>query len=239
MNIGIFGGTFDPIHLGHIALARAARDTFKLSRIHVVPANIPPHRPQQPTASYFDRYAMVVLATSDEKSFVPSLLEAPVIQSPATETAVAAKRGKSTLASSGANYSIDTVRRLKETLKKDDQLFFIVGIDAFNGIAKWHQSESLLRMCDFIVASRPGYSLADVANALPESLRPAASVTRPFAKQSAKGDLMLSGVAVHLLDGVNQNISATEIRKAISSKRPLGKFLNPAVADYIKKLGLY
>ncbi len=239
MNIGIFGGTFDPIHLGHIALARAARDVFKLSRIHVVPANIPPHRPQQPTASYFHRYAMVVLATSDEKSFLPSLLEAPGTQMPGSENSAAPKRGKPNPTSSGANYSIETVRRFKENLKKDDHLFFIVGIDAFKDIAKWHEAESLLRMCDFIVASRPGYSLADVANALPESLRPAASVTRPFAKQSAEGDLMLNGVAVHLLDGVNQNISATEIRKAISSKRPLGKFINPAVADYIKKLGLY
>jgi hypothetical protein len=89
------------------------------------------------------------------------------------------------------NYSIDTVQRLKQTLKKADHLFFLIGIDAFNDVAKWHQAEALFRECPFIVASRPGYSLADVANALPERLRPKAAVTKPFAKQPAKGDLVL------------------------------------------------
>ena len=232
MNIGIFGGTFDPIHLGHVALARAARERFELSRVLFVPTGVPPLKPHAPGASYFHRYAMVALATREEKSFVPSLVEAPT-----TGPGTAIKGAKRD--TSGANYTIDTVRRLKENLKSSDRLFFIVGIDAFNDISKWREPEALLRLCDFIVASRPGYSLADVANALPEKLRPAASVTRPFAKQSAKGDVMLNGVSVHLLDGVSQNISATEIRKAIAAKRPLKKLLDTAVADYIKKMQLY
>ena len=131
------------------------------------------------------------------------------------------------------------MRRLKATLKKSDQLFFLIGIDAFNDIAKWHQAEALFRECAFIVASRPGFSLADVANALPERLRPAAAVTKPFARQPAKGDLVLSGATVHLLDGVHQPVSATAIREAVAAKRPLGKFVDPAVADYIKKMNLY
>ncbi len=232
MNIGIFGGTFDPIHLGHIALARAAHERFQLSRVLFVSTGVPPLKSQAPVASYFHRYAMVALATREEKAFLPSLVEAP-----ATGAVVAIKGAKRE--TSAPNYSVDTVRRLKENLKSSDRLFFIVGIDAFKDISKWHEPEALLKMCDFIVASRPGYSLADVANALPESLRPTASVTRPFAKQSATGDLMLKGVSVHLLDGVNQNISATEIRKDIAEKRPLKKLLDPAVADYIKKMGLY
>ncbi|MDP9162243.1 MAG: nicotinate-nucleotide adenylyltransferase [Acidobacteriota bacterium] len=232
MNIGIFGGTFDPIHLGHIALARTAHERFQLGRVLFVPAGVPPLRSQSSVASFFHRYAMVALATREEKAFVPSLMEAPE-----TESVVAIKGAKREI--SGANYTVDTVRRLKGNLKSSDRLFFIVGIDAFKDISKWHEPEMLLKMCDFIVASRPGYSLADVANALPESLRPTPSVTRPFAKQSATGDLMLKGVSVHLLDGVNQNISATEIRKAIAEKRPLKKLLDPAVADYIKKMGLY
>jgi nicotinic acid mononucleotide adenylyltransferase len=89
------------------------------------------------------------------------------------------------------------------------------------------------------VASRPGYSLADVANALPESLRPKSEVTKPFAKQAAKGDLVLSGATVHLLEDVHQNVSATAIRDAVVAKRPLTKFVGPAVAEYIKKAGLY
>ena len=77
MNIGLLGGTFDPIHHGHLALARAAKERFELGRIHFVPANVPPHKQSRPVTPYFHRYAMVVLATMGEKAFVPSLLEAP------------------------------------------------------------------------------------------------------------------------------------------------------------------
>ncbi len=100
-----------------------------------------------------------------------------------------------------ANYSIDTVRRLKASLKKADRLFFLIGIDAFRDIAKWHEARALLAECEFVVASRPGYSLRDVAEALPEELRPAAAVTKPFHKQPASGDLVLPGVTLHLLRG--------------------------------------
>jgi nicotinate-nucleotide adenylyltransferase len=230
MNIGLFGGTFDPIHRGHLALARAAQERFSLGRILFVPSHVPPHRPKGPLASYFDRYAMVVLATMGEKTFVPSLLEAPAI-------ADQAKAGKAP--ASPANFSIDTVRRLKQTLKKSDCLFFLIGIDAFAEIAKWREPEALLRECEFIVASRPGYSLADVANALPESLRPKSAVSKPFAKQPAKGDLVLSGATIHLLENVHQPISATAIREAVATKRPLGRLVDTEVAEYIKKLGLY
>jgi len=231
MNIGLFGGTFDPIHQGHIALARAAQERLELGRIHFVPANVPPHKQRQPLSPYLHRYAMVVLATMPEKAFVPSLLEAP-------ETASA--RGKnSSHAASAANYSIDTVRRLKQTLRKADRMFFLIGIDAFNEISTWHEAEALFHECEFIVASRPGYSLADVANALPESLRPKAAVTKPFARQPATGDLVLPGATVHLLDDVHKNISATAIREAAAAKRPLTRFVDPAVAEYIKKMGLY
>jgi nicotinate-nucleotide adenylyltransferase len=168
---------------------------------------------------------MTALATAGERAFVPSLLEAPLPEA----------KAKAAI----ANYTIDTVRRLKSSLKKADQVFFLIGIDAFNDIAKWHEAEALFRECAFIVASRPGFSLADVAHALPESLRPSEAVTKPFAKQPAKGDLVLSGATVHLLDGVHQPVSATTIRQAVAAKKPLGKLVEPAVADYIKKMNLY
>lgn len=233
MNIGLFGGSFDPIHHGHVALARAAKERYELGRIYFVPVNIPPHKQRQPLAPYFHRYAMVVLATMGEKAFVPSLLEAP--------GAVDGSRagGKSRPVESGANYSIDTVRRLKESLKKIDRLFFLIGIDAFADIAKWREPEALLSECEFIVASRPGYSLADVANALPEKLRPAPAVSQPFAKQPAKGDLVLRGATVHLLENVHQPVSATAIREAVVAKKPLRKFVDAGVEEYIRKEGLY
>jgi nicotinate-nucleotide adenylyltransferase len=206
-----------------------------LGRIYFVPANIPPHKQRQPVTSYFHRYAMVVLATMDDKTFMPSLLEAPNV---APAEAVRGK-GKAEPIVATPNYSIDTVRRAKSTLKKSDNLFFLIGVDAFDEIAKWHEAEALFRECEFIVASRPGYSLADVANALPPRLRPAAAVTKPFAKQSAKGDLVLSGVTVHLLENVHQPISATSIREAITAKRSLKKFVEPQVEEYIRKIDLY
>jgi nicotinate-nucleotide adenylyltransferase len=247
MKIGLFGGTFDPIHRGHTALAQAAREKFGLNRVLFVPANIPPHKQTQPLSAFGHRFAMVALATASDKSLIPSLLEAPAEESaePAPIVPIksalkgAAGSKKSSSTPSPANYTIDTIRRLKSSLKKIDELFFLIGIDAFRDIAKWHQAEQLFSEVEFIVASRPGYSLADVANSLPEKLRPAAHITKPFEKQPARGDLVLNGATVHVLDGVHHAISATTIREAAAAGKPLGKFVDPSVADYIKKCDLY
>jgi nicotinate-nucleotide adenylyltransferase len=232
MNIGLFGGTFDTIHRGHIALARAARERCKLSRILFVPANVPPHKQLQPLSDFAHRYAMVSLGTAQEKDFLPSLLEAPC-----AVAAPASRKDKSQ--TEKPNYTIDTVKRLKQTLKPSDRLFLLIGIDAFKDIAKWHRAEELFRECAFLVASRPGFSLADVANALPASLRPRQEVTRPFHKQAATGDLVLTGATIHLLEDVYQAISSTAIRHAAAAGKPLTRFVDPAVGDYIKKMGLY
>jgi len=226
MNIGLFGGTFDPVHRGHLALARAAMERCNLHRVCFVPAGVPPHKQERPLAPFAHRFAMLALATANEKAFVPSLLEAPQ------------NEGKKDRAEK-PNYSVDTVRRLKQSFKNADRLFFLIGMDAFADIAKWHQAEALFRECDFIVAGRPGYSLADVAKALPESLRPRDEVMKPFHKQEAAGDLMLPGVRIHLLGDLKQPASATAIRQAAAAGKALGRFLDPAVAEYIKKMGLY
>jgi len=235
MNIGLFGGSFDPIHRGHIALAQAAAERFSLHKILFVPANVPPHKQKQPVTPFVHRYAMVVLAIEDHKGFIPSLLEAPAeLPSGLAPTA----RAK-TPAPPPPSYSIDTVRLLKKSLKKADRLFFLIGIDAFRDIAKWRESRALLGECEFVVASRPGFSLRDVAESLPDGLRPPANVTKPFHKQPATGDLVLPGLTLHLLEGVNQNISATEIRAAAAAGKPLGRWLDPRVAEYARKMGLY
>jgi len=231
MNIGLFGGTFDPVHRGHLALVRAAREQCKLARILFVPANIPPHKQSQSLLAFAHRYAMIALATAGEKDFAPSLLEAPV------EFQEGGNKGR--MAAAKPNYTIDTVKRLKQSFKKADRLFLLIGIDAFKDIAKWQEAEALFRECEFVVASRPGFSLADVANALPASLRPRAEVTRPFHKQAATGDLVLKGATIHMLGAVYQPISSTSIRDAAVAGKSLGRFVQPAVADYIKKMGLY
>jgi len=227
MNIGLFGGSFDPIHRGHFALAQAAASRFSLRQVLFVPANIPPHKQKQPLTAFVHRYAMVALATQKEREFIPSLLEAAGSETGSGEV------------NAGVNYSIETVRRLKKTLKKADRLFFLIGIDAFREVAKWREPRALLAECEVIVASRPGYSLRDVAESLPEDLRPSSAVTRPFHKQPAKGDLVLPGVTLHLLEGIHHSISATAIRAAAAQGKPLGRWLDTSVADYIKKQGLY
>jgi len=229
MNIGLFGGTFDPIHRGHLALAQAAVERCKLARIYFVTAHMPPHKQKQPLLPFPHRFAMVALATAQEKAFIPSLLEAP------EEPAAGARKPQPPK----PNYTIDTIHRLKESFKPADRLFILIGIDAFMDIAKWHRADDLFAEGEFIVASRPGYSLADVANSLPESLRPRPEVTRPFHKQAATGDLVLSHATVHLLENVHQPISATAIRSAAASGKPLTRFVDASVADYIKKEGLY
>src|SRR5579863_3176299 len=107
MNIGLFGGTFDPIHRGHMALARAAMEQYKLHRIHFVPANTPPHKQRQPLSPFVHRFAMLALATREEKAFVPSLLEAP------EENVTPIRKDRD----AKPNYTIDTVRRLKQSFK--------------------------------------------------------------------------------------------------------------------------
>jgi nicotinate-nucleotide adenylyltransferase len=228
MNIGLFGGTFDPVHRGHVALARAALERCKLHRIYFVAANIPPHKQRQPLSAFVHRFAMLALATADEKAFVPSLLEAP------EEGATPIRKGQEK-----PNYTIDTVRRLKQSFKASDKLFLLIGMDAFAEIAKWHEAEVLFREVEFVVAGRPGYSLADVANALPEKLRPRAEVTLPFRKQPASGELVLPGVTIHLLGDLKQPAAATAIREAAAAGKALGRFVEPAVAEYIRKTGLY
>src|SRR5271155_2124212 len=101
MNTGLFGGTFDPIHRGHLALARAARERCNLSRVLFVPANVPPHKQRQPLSAFPHRHAMIALATGQEKDFVPSLLEAP------EDSDSGGAKEKTRVAK--PNYTIDTV----------------------------------------------------------------------------------------------------------------------------------
>jgi nicotinate-nucleotide adenylyltransferase len=223
MNLCLFGGTFDPLHRGHLEIARTAAKKYKLHRVEFVVSDVPPHKRQQPITPYLHRYAMVALAVSGQKAFFPSTLEAP-------EVGVSVPQ---------VHYSIGTVRRVKSTLRKSDRLFFLIGMDAFAEIATWREAEALLRECEFIVVSRPGYRLADVGRALPPSLQPSPQVLKTLEGTKAARELVHAGVTIHLLDGVNVPASATNIRKAAAQGQPLGRLVPPQVAEYIKKMNLY
>lgn len=228
MNIAFFGGTFDPIHRGHVAVAESAAKRFELARILFVPAELPPHKQKQTFASFAHRMAMVALGTQGHPAFIASDMEARLY----------AETGK-------PNYSLETIRRLKAELKKADKLYFLIGIDAFLEIAKWHRPLELLRECDFIVASRPGYSLGDIAGALPEELRPKDEVLKAARKgagglASSGAVMAFSGVVLHLLEDVSERVSSTQLRAAAaSSGRRLEGYVGDAVAEYIRKTRLY
>lgn len=224
MNIALFGGTFDPIHRGHITVARAAVAAFGLKQVWFIPADIPPHKQKTPVTSFHHRYAMVALALAGEKEFISSLAEAPDLE-------VKGERKPS--------YTLETVRRVKKSLGKSDHLYFLIGMDAFQDIAKWHKSDELLGECDFIVAARPGFSLADVATSLPAKLRPAASVTKLFRKEKIEGPLVLPGLTLHMLPETHEKVSATQIRAAAEKGTALKRLVPDAVAEYIQKERLY
>jgi len=225
MNLALFGGTFDPIHRGHVVVARAAAAKFQLKQVWFVPADIPPHKVKTPITAYYHRYAMVSLALAGEKDFVPSLLEAPDLDHDSHDRR--------------PSYSIETVRRLKKDLGKSDRLYFLIGMDAFKDIATWYKPEDLLAECDFIIAARPGYSLADVASSLPEKLRPNAVVTKLFRKEKMAGPLVLPGATLHMLPETHENVSATQIRAAVDRGGALKRLVPDVVADYIHKEHLY
>jgi nicotinate-nucleotide adenylyltransferase len=224
MNIALFGGTFDPVHRGHLTVARAAVAGFGLKQVWFIPADIPPHKQKVPITSFYHRYAMVSLALAGEKDLIPSLVEAP---------------NPDTHAERKPSYSLETVRRVKKTLGKSDRLYFLIGMDAFKDIAKWYRAEELLAECDFIVAARPGYSLADVASSLPQKLRPAANVTKLFRKEKIEGPLVLSGATLHILPETHEKVSATQIRAAAEKGGALKRLVPDSVADYIQKERLY
>ena len=218
MRIALFGGTFDPVHLGHLAVARVAAARFKLDRVFFVPADIPPHKQKRKLTDFQHRFAMLALATAEDKRFVPSLLDAHT---------------------GHPNYSVETMRRLKSALGKSDKPYFLIGIDAFRDIENWRKPVELLRECDFIVAARPGHSLGDVARSLPETLRPPESMLRALAKRQS-GTITLPGATIHLLGDLRERVSSTQIRAAAHrSIKQLSRYVPQLVAEYIKKEHLY
>jgi len=206
MPTALFGGTFDPIHKGHLAVAQAALESprFSLERIHFIPADIPPHKQKQPITPWHHRYAMVELALRDYPQFTASRIEDPE-----------RTHGE-------PNYTINTVRRFKrEHGLKTEDIYFILGIDAFRDISSWFDPDALMQECQFIVASRPGFD-DEILDTIMLSIG-------GFAEPDN----------FNQLETVAVDISSTQIRRAIARREPLDKYVPPAVADYIAQHRLY
>lgn len=212
--IAIFGGTFDPIHSGHLIVAGAAARRFQLDEIYFVPSSRPPHKKRQELAAFEHRYAMVALACMGKERFVPSLAEAPA-----------------DLDAPKVFYSIDTVRDFREEYAKD-RVYFILGADSFLEIRIWRSYEALLDSCDFIIVSRPGIRLEALRQAIPSHL---------LGKQNAekRNAIVLRKSTVHLLTTVASDVSSTGIRQRCSRGASIHGLVPPAVEDYIQRQALY
>lgn len=213
--IAILGGTFDPIHRGHLILAEAAARRFKLDKIYFVPSSRPPHKKREELALFSHRYAMVALACTGKAKFIPSLAEGP----------------RNEMQSPKVCYSIDTVRLFRKLYQRD-AIYFILGADSFLEITIWKDYEALLNSCDFIVASRPGIELEGLKRVIPEHLLGDQSL-------NTKDVIQLKRSAVHLLTSVASPVSSTEVRRNCKRGTSIHRFVPAAVEEYILRQALY
>ena len=208
--IGILGGTLDPIHCGHLAAATAARDAFDLPRVLVMPSHVPPHRPVQPIASPFHRFAMAALAVTG----VPRL-----------------EACDDELRADGPSYTAVTLERLQAYGYRASQIFFVTGADAFADIASWKRYPGVLDLAHFVVVSRPGYDIDALASRLPD-LRDRMA---PAAAAAAASD----ATRIFLLTTATPDVSSTVLRERLRRGEPVAGLVPPLVDTYIRQHHLY
>jgi nicotinate-nucleotide adenylyltransferase len=211
MRVALFGGTFDPIHRGHLRLATAAASAFALDRVLFAPVGRQPLKDKSPTASYADRMAMTALALTDPEtrdlrladcSFLLSNLDAP-------------------RPDNQPNYTVDTLAALAREYPTAAR-FVLTGADSFLSLRKWRAPDQLLALAEWIVVSRPDFPLTAEFLVRPE-----------FALTPAQRD------RIHLLTTVHEDVSATELRRRLQAGDPCPGLLSPAVAEFIQARGLY
>jgi nicotinate-nucleotide adenylyltransferase len=210
---GVLGGTFDPVHAGHLAAADAACLALGLERVILIPSHVPPHRAAQPQASEYHRFAMVSLAVGSHPQFAASDLE---------------------LRRPGPSYTADTLRRLHQDGLPASQLFFILGTDACAEIAAWHQYPAVLDLANFVVISRPGQSFDVLRERLPElahrvrvvgSQRPGNEPGRPC--------------AIFFVNAPTPDVSSTVVRERAARGESLDGLVAPEVERHIERHRLY
>lgn len=207
--IGILGGTFDPVHLGHVETALAAARALALDRVLVLPSGVPPHR-RPPLASRFHRFAMTALAVTGVEPLVASDLE---------------------IGETGSSYSYDTLARLHAAGFDASQLHFITGADAFAEIATWSRYPEVLDMANFVVVSRPGCSASELPALLPMlGSRMTTAVGAASVQRQSR---------IVLLDSRTPDVSSTEIRRRLETGRSIAGLVPELVATYIDQHGLY
>jgi nicotinate-nucleotide adenylyltransferase len=215
--IGIFGGTFNPIHSGHLRAAEIVQKRFLLDKILFIASYIPPHKESVDIASPLHRLKMVELACASYPRFIPSSIE------------IEAKE---------KSYSIITLEKI-EKLYPETWLFFILGIDAFLEIESWKEYEELLKRCFFIVVSRQGYRLEEAKDALERLYR---ERMYEFSESEESVEIekeLFSSYQIFLLPIDSLNIASTEIRRKAKKGISIKGMVPEAVEVYIKEKRLY
>lgn len=215
MRLGLLGGTFDPIHEGHLDAARVARAALGLDRVLFLPSRIPPHRPRAPVASGYHRFAMTAIAVLGCEGFVASDRE---------------------LTRPGPSYSIQTLHSLQAEGWRAVQLFFITGVDAFAEVATWHDSPALLEACHFVVVTRPGYSPGRLRERLPGL---ASRFASPGSGVGPADPFDHAPTAVIIVDAPTTDVSSTEVRRRLAAREPVAGLVPGAVERYILQHQLY
>ena len=210
---GILGGTFDPIHFGHLDVADAARRALGLTEVIFVPSRTPPHRQTSQVASGNHRFAMVALAVADQSAYRASDQE---------------------LRTEGPSYTSATLEMCARTGMPRPQLFFITGADAFAEIASWHDYPNLLSLAHFVVVSRPSHATSDLRERLPDlapRMRDASTLV--------DSDLNYDETWIWLVDAATRDISSSEIRTRLAQGDPIDQHVQPSVAAYIERSRIY
>ncbi len=232
--MGFFGGSFDPPHLGHLAVARAARDALRLDRVLFAPVGAQPLKPNGSTAAFDDRVAMTELAIAGEPRFEISLADAPQ-------------------AAGMPNYTLETLRKLRNGMPEESTLFCLLGADSFLGLRHWRSGAEIPFVAPLIVASRPGQRLDDLTAALPEGLTVEEERAEDTFGKDREADpereirsyrlrnRAQETTPFYLLPGLQVEISASAIRQQVRSTAGASALdvLPAAVADYIRARNLY
>jgi nicotinate-nucleotide adenylyltransferase len=216
--IGLLGGTFNPIHNAHLAIARQAGEMLALDRVVMIPSGDPPHKPSNGLASAKDRYEMVRLALASDPHLAISDVE---------------------VRRSGKSYSIDTVRLLQQEYGNETRLHFLIGLDAFLEFPTWREPETLLTLCSFVVLSRPGLSFQALST-LPLIPRlPQASLTDLDQGRAVRLDVPIGLQSLICLRVAPSTVSASDIRGRIARGASTANLLPPAVESYILQHHIY
>jgi nicotinate-nucleotide adenylyltransferase len=218
VRIGLLGGTLDPIHLGHVETAGAARRALDLDRVYVLPSHVPPHRSQQPVASGCHRFAMTALAVNGVDGLAASDVE---------------------LRTPGPSYTADTLSRFRERSGLSTaQIFFITGADAFAEIETWYRYPEVLDLAHFVAVSRPGFSSESLREALPVLSSRMISVA-PGESRTVNREKRMDSPSIFLVDAPTPDVSSTAIRRRLAAGEPITGLVPAAVERHIVQHGLY